>query len=87
MVISAEALNQILKHGAYYAAKWAGHEDERDMWAHRYFTVQKVYADITESITAYEDFNKHCGVTVENGRIACADGTKCDIELEIWQII
>ena len=81
MIISVEVLNKILKRGAYYAAKWAGHKDERADWEARYFAVQGVYADMTESRTAYGEFNERCGVTVKNGHIDSADGSKCTVEI------
>ena len=87
MIISFEALDKILKRGTYYAAKWAGHKNEREMWEHRYFAVQGVYSDMIESATAYADFNWWCGVTVENGHITDADGLKCGVQLESYRTV
>ena len=67
----------IIKHGRYAAAKWAGHKDSRPYWEARYCGIQALYSDISDSTTAYADFNARCGVTFVDGHITAADGTTC----------
>ena len=70
-------IETIIKHGRYAAAKWAGHIDSRQYWEARYCGIQALYSDLTNSATAYADFNARCGVTFAAGHIAAADGTTC----------
>lgn len=70
-------IETIIKHGRYAAAKWARHTDSRQYWEARYCGIQALYSDLTNSATAYADFNAHCGVTFEAGHITAADGTTC----------
>jgi hypothetical protein len=70
-------IETIIKHGRYAAAKWAGHADSRPYWEARYVAMQALYAELTNSATAYSDYNARCGVTFEAGHIVAADGTTC----------
>ena len=70
-------IETIIKHGRYAAAKWAGHADNRPYWEARYCGIQALYSDLTNSATAYADFNARCGVTFEAGHIVAADGAQC----------
>lgn len=74
MVVSAEVLDKVVENGVHYAKKWAEYPNERALWEQRYFAVQGVYASLSESATAYGDFNKCCEVVVKSGHILSVFG-------------
>ena len=69
MTVSADVLDRIVAYGISNAKKWAELENDRLAWEHRYFAIQGVYADLSDSTTAYSDFNNRCGVVVKCGHI------------------
>jgi hypothetical protein len=71
------AIETIVKHGRYAAAKWAGRADDRAYWEARYCGLQALYSDLTKFPDAYTLFNRHCGVTFAGSHITAADGTTC----------
>ena len=69
MVVLSEVLDKIVESGIRCAKMWAELANEREMWEQRYFAVQGVYARLSDSATAYGDFNNRCDVVVKSGHI------------------
>lgn len=69
MIVQVEVFDKIVAHGVSCAKKWAEYENDKEMWEQRYFALQRLYADLSDSATAYSDFNKRCDVVVKGGHV------------------